>query len=265
MSAPFYTDKIQYFSLNEKGRDYVVGDIHGRYDLVLQALRAVHFNIKTDRIFCVGDLIDRGDDSARVWKFLQQSYVFSIRGNHEDMLLELYAGEEEPPQAVLEFFASRNGLGWWLDVAQDERQIILDKLRKLPLMAEIETVRGNVGLVHADVPYGLSWQALKEQVLNDNSHVIEEVMWGRKRLSHQTELQVEGIGRVYVGHTPQQKMLKLANVVALDTGAVFDNHLTLVNMACATQVIHLAEKPDNQIQVIEHGENYPFSIHKEKI
>lgn len=265
MSAPFYTDKIQYFPLNEQGRDYVVGDIHGRYDLVLDALRAVHFNIKTDRIFCVGDLIDRGEDSARVWKFLQQSYVFSIRGNHEDMLLELYAGEEEPPEAVLQFFASRNGLGWWLDVEHDERMVILEKLRKLPLIAEIETVRGSVGLVHADVPAGMSWPELKQAVMDDNSHVIEEVMWGRKRLSYQTEIQVEGIGRVYVGHTPQNKVLKLANVVALDTGAVFNNHLTLVNMACATQVIHLAQKPDNQIQVIEHGEQSPFGVHKAKI
>lgn len=60
---------------NHHGRDFVVGDIHGEYDLLLEAMRAVRFEPKNDRLLCVGDLIDRGPGSHRVRQFLSQPYV----------------------------------------------------------------------------------------------------------------------------------------------------------------------------------------------
>lgn len=52
--------KIETFGVNTIGIDYVLGDIHGRFDLVYENLNNVGFNVETDRLFCVGDLIDRG-------------------------------------------------------------------------------------------------------------------------------------------------------------------------------------------------------------
>lgn len=57
---------------NEIGRDFVLGDIHGAYDLVIQGMREVRFNGHKDRLLVVGDLIDRGPGSHRVLEFLQQ-------------------------------------------------------------------------------------------------------------------------------------------------------------------------------------------------
>ena len=61
--------KTQSFLPNKIGRDFIVGDVHGHFKLLELLLKKVDFNERIDRIFSVGDLIDRGPDSidAVVW------------------------------------------------------------------------------------------------------------------------------------------------------------------------------------------------------
>lgn len=66
----------------------LVGDIHGRADLLtrLLSLRQQHF--PQTRLIVLGDMIDRGDDSAEVLRLLQaEPEAVCLMGNHEDMLL----------------------------------------------------------------------------------------------------------------------------------------------------------------------------------
>lgn len=62
----------------------VVGDLHGRADLLERFLRrAPDFPI-----VCVGDYVDRGDHSADVLRLLsERPEIACISGNHEDMML----------------------------------------------------------------------------------------------------------------------------------------------------------------------------------
>ena len=54
----------QHYSINELGTDFFVGDIHGHYQLLLDSLSQVGFNDNNgDRVFLVGDIINRGPDS----------------------------------------------------------------------------------------------------------------------------------------------------------------------------------------------------------
>lgn len=78
------TQRFRSYPANCLGRDFVLGDIHGAYDMVLQGMRQVRFDKKVDRIFSVGDLIDRGAGSHRALEFLAQPYVYAVRGNHDD-------------------------------------------------------------------------------------------------------------------------------------------------------------------------------------
>lgn len=118
------TKAVRYFEENTQGRDFVVGDIHGSYDLVIQAMRRVGFKPAWDRIFSVGDLVDRGPDSTRCLAFLAQPYVHAIRGNHESMFLELYE-HGDPGEAVLKMVCTKNGMNWWLDLDEAMRQRML--------------------------------------------------------------------------------------------------------------------------------------------
>ncbi len=252
MSAKFYTHKVQYFSINQNGKDYVIGDIHGRYDLVYEALSKAKFNEHTDRLFCVGDLIDRGIYSDHVAEFLSKPFIHAVRGNHEDILLGLYE-HGTPSEDRIAYIGQHTGLTWWLHTNESTRQAILNSLRKLPLVIEIETIRGTVGLVHGDIDTHLNWQQFIDAVENEEPDVIQEALWGRKRLSNNINKVIPGIGRVYVGHTVQDKIKQLGNVVAIDTGAVFNRHLTMANIIAQTQVICNAPTPNphDKVQILQ--------------
>ncbi|WP_218275481.1 metallophosphoesterase, partial [Pseudomonas sp. FW306-2-2C-B10A] len=243
--SPPPSSSIVHLPLNVHGRDFGCGDIHGAYDLVIQGMRQAQFDPKVDRLFAVGDLIDRGSGSHRTARFLAQPYVHAVRGNHEDMLMQLYSDPlVDRPIEVVEWAAKRNGLNWWLDTPADAQKDILKSIRRLPLVIQIETTRGTVGLVHADVPAGMTWQTFLQQLDEGNEQVIETALWGRTRLNSKDDSGVVGVGRLFVGHTPQWEGLqKLGNVYALDTGAVFAqlNHrdkpgarLTFANLAMKT-------------------------------
>lgn len=238
---------------NTEGRDYVVGDLHGSIDLLIDAMRAVRFRPALDRLLCVGDLIDRGNGSHRVAKMLAQPYVYSVLGNHESMLLEVYANGEPHP-AVLEYLHSRNGFSWWQDADHATRQDILAAVRLLPLVIEVETDRGLMGLVHADVPKGMDWSEFTTAIRERDAAVGEVALWGRDRLHQNDDSGVPGVNRLFVGHTPIKGILKLDNVVAIDTGAVFglldpmeDGFLSMLDISTGTVEIKTTQpmvRPD---------------------
>jgi serine/threonine protein phosphatase 1 len=67
------------------GQDFVVGDIHGQHDKLVNALALVGFNFIEDRLFSVGDLVDRGKGSKKVVDLLQESWFDAVKGNHEQL------------------------------------------------------------------------------------------------------------------------------------------------------------------------------------
>ena len=69
----------QKVKANETGRDFVVGDVHGMFDSVETALAKVDFHPERDRLFSVGDLIDRGPQSKDVVRFLDSSRSCKMR------------------------------------------------------------------------------------------------------------------------------------------------------------------------------------------
>jgi serine/threonine protein phosphatase 1 len=238
------TQRVLRLAANQMGRDFVVGDIHGAYTSVLAAMAESNFDKRFDRILSVGDLIDRGPDSWRCAKFLAQPYVYAVRGNHEDMLLQLYENGI-PSNDIIEWAAKQNGFGWWLTVPETQRLDIVAAIAKLPTILEVDTPRGLIGLVHADVPKGMDWATFTAAVSNEDEHVLETALWGRNRILSENEDGVCGIGRVFVGHTPQWNGLRrFGNVYAVDSGAIFaemgiksDGRLSFVDAMCKTGVL----------------------------
>lgn len=80
--------KISRFPANTKGRDLVVGDIHGHLDDLGELLKQAAFKPKVDRVFCTGDLVDRGPDSMKCLGLLRQPWFHSVAGNHEYALIK---------------------------------------------------------------------------------------------------------------------------------------------------------------------------------
>lgn len=238
---------------NELGRDFIVGDIHGSYDMVLQAMKQVGFDGAVDRLISVGDLVDRGIQSARSARFLAQSYVFAVKGNHEENLLRLYEHGDPHPD-VLKYIVRAYHMDWWLNASKLDQLGILTAFARLPNVIEIETARGLVGIVHGDVPKGMSWPDFVSRIEAGDSQTLQVALEGRQRISPDgrngapgvpDESGVSGVGRVFVGHTIQRHgPARYGNVYAVDTGAVVNEisnkdgyALTFANVACCTMVL----------------------------
>lgn len=206
--------KKQYFKRNEKGKDWVVGDIHGCFSKLSEQLDAVGFDsTKGDRLFCVGDLVDRGPESELCLQWLDQPWFFTVRGNHEQMAINFVEGHNSA------FLYERNGGRWFIDLDEREQVAYTAMFEELPHAIELETSHGLVGLVHAQVPDN-NWHEIGHIGAHEARNT-DEVMWGREKIMAADEREIRGIHHVFLGHTPLENVAVLGNASYIDTGAVF--------------------------------------------
>lgn len=209
---------VQRYARNLRGFDYVASDVHGCFSSLKFALQRVGFSPARDRLFCVGDLVDRGPESHMVPGLLAQPWFNSVRGNHEDLILEVGNNGHGPLAESLK----RKGTLWLEEMDPEFRQRLAQRLADLPIVIEIETEMGLVGLVHGDLPQGLSWEDFKARL--STPKVLEYALHGRDRVLNESQEVIKGIDRVYMGHTQVMRPLILGNCCAIDTGAAFLGH-----------------------------------------
>lgn len=216
---------------NTKGRDYFVSDVHGCFDLLVEAMREVSFSpANGDRLFSSGDWCDRGPQSADILDWLQEPWVYSTRANHEQMVISAMEDWQDR-QAYLMLFC--NGGGWFYDIGEEQRLAIYHMFKSLPLAIELESRSGKkVGIVHAEVPCG-DWKWFSEMTdaeLRWNGEAVAQ--WARTKYDKQDKTAVKNIDEVYVGHTPTNtgKVEQLGNVFYTDAGSFFRNKINFVEI-----------------------------------
>ncbi|WP_225873909.1 metallophosphoesterase family protein [Terrihabitans soli] len=214
---------------------YVVGDVHGRADL----LEIIHRRIDRDtqdskgRVLEVylGDYIDRGGDSAKtiakLVKRREQHELVCLRGNHEDMLLgflqdpgcldawlRLGAGSTLASYGVnVGTLASRSRRQVHTELLANLPQEHADFLETLPSHYEI----GGYFFAHAGVRPSVD---LQKQSENDLTTIRADF------LEHTGDF-----GRIVVhGHTPVVAPEFRPNRINIDTGAFATGTLTCLKI-----------------------------------
>ncbi len=99
---------------------YVVGDIQGCHDEFRQLLDLIAFSATADRLWLVGDLVNRGPDSLGVLRTVIGfgTAATTVLGNHDLHLLTVAAGHSKAHrrdtlEAILKA-PDRDELLWWL-------------------------------------------------------------------------------------------------------------------------------------------------------
>lgn len=241
---------FKFFSRNPLGRDFVVGDLHGHFSALELMLVQINFNPKRDRVFAVGDLIDRGPESWRVVEFLNYPWFHSVLGNHEQMLLDSASS-----QSVAKNWLGFNGGAWWHSVPETYHTRIRSIIGRLPIAIEINTLVGRIGIVHADIPYGMSWQSFVRSLAEDRE-TREHALWSRQRF-RQVQMMgrtqpIAGIEMVIFGHTPIQRPLQYGNICYIDTGATYTTektlgHLTLMEIHPTLEIHQFCIKTEKML------------------
>jgi serine/threonine protein phosphatase 1 len=246
---------VHRYPRNESGRDFVVGDIHGCFAQLHAELEARNFDPRRDRLFAVGDLVDRGPQSDCLLEAVERYGIRSVKGNHEDVIVRWHAGEEQA------FSLLGNGADWLLDRAEDRVWVnaIAAYMASLPYLIEIETEHGLVGIVHADSPVS-DWNRLVAEIEREkpDGKTRRKAIWSRTRwktyqphpapsrntlrnlldkarysVRAQTHApgRIENVTAVIVGHTPVSGITAKDNVLNIDTGAVYGGKLTIFDLA----------------------------------
>lgn len=210
---------VKRFKINKTGRDLIVGDIHGHFTKLQAALDAVGFNPGDgDRLFSVGDLVDRGPESHLSLEWLGRPWFHAVAGNHEDFAIRWPNGNMQAGNYAA------NGGTWNIANSPDDRRMFADAFAALPVAIELETLDGLVGIVHADCP-APSWQqfigSLESPLTSKREleHLVDMAQWSRGRVESTFDGGVDGVRAVVVGHTPMERWTSLGNVIFIDMGA----------------------------------------------
>lgn len=226
---------VAHYERNTVGRDLIVGDIHGHFSKLQQALDAINFDPERDRLFSVGDLVDRGPESEMSLEWLDKPWFKAVRGNHEGMSIEYHTGQVQSAMLAM------NGGAWMLAKTVAERLPFVDAFSGLPIAIELETEHGLVGIVHADCP-SPEWSMFTKR-LEMGGEVArvaaDSAMWSRHRCDYMDDAGVKGVRAVVVGHTPFEQMTSLDNVLYIDTMGWRGRDFTILDAA----TLRSADKP----------------------
>ena len=122
---------------------YCVGDIQGCDAAIGRLLERIGFSPSRDTVYLLGDLVNRGPDSAAVIRRCMRmgASVQVLLGNHDLHLLATAYGVRKPSR--------RDTLGNILDA--DDRAVLLGWLREQPLAQSLTLAGESLLMVHAGV------------------------------------------------------------------------------------------------------------------
>ena len=215
-------------------RIYAIGDVHGRNDLLQQLLEKI---VKDDsergdaesEIIFLGDLVDRGPDSAGVLDTAMQlkasaGKVRFLMGNHEEVYLAAASGDEKSVRFFNRIGGRETILSYEISMKEYIGLDMSELAKRIPTLFpqehvdfitgfEDQIIIGDYAFVHAGIRPGVP---LSEQRKKDLRWIREEFLATQD--AHEKVI-------VY-GHTISDDVVEAGNRIGIDTGAYYSDKLT---------------------------------------
>jgi len=199
---------------------FAIGDIHGCYDRLKTLMGKIPIDCSRDTLVFIGDYIDRGPHPIEVVDYLIKLKnrfpdVIFLKGNHEDMLDKFINGADRftyllnGGQQTLDSYLIKPVQSEYFPIPPDHMEFF----KSLRLFYETEEFI----FVHA---------GLRPRVPLESQNT-EDLLWIRDKF---VSTKYNFGKRVIFGHTPLKKPLVEPNKIGIDTGAVYGNALTCIQL-----------------------------------
>jgi serine/threonine protein phosphatase 1 len=199
---------------------FAIGDIHGSYAQLQDLMQKIPIDFTNDTLVFIGDYIDRGPGSVEVVDYLidlkkRVPEIIFLKGNHEDMLLKYLDGTDRFTYLLN---GGQNTLDSYLNRA--------DQSDSFPISAAHIDFFKSLRLYYETEEYIFVHAGLRPKVPLESQHA-EDILWIRDKFINSKYK----FGKpVVFGHTPLEKPLVDNNKIGIDTGAVYGNALTCVQL-----------------------------------
>jgi len=120
--------------------DYLIGDVQGCYDSLQRLLKKINFSLDKDRLYFLGDVVNRGNKSLETLEFIKENTdnASMVLGNHDFHLLACTIGNINP-----------NKKDTFSDITNAKNATkLLEFLTQQPLVIHEQ----NALMVHAGIP-----------------------------------------------------------------------------------------------------------------
>ncbi len=226
-------------------RTLVIGDIHGNLKALKSVLANAKFNVKEDRIICIGDYIDGWSQSFEVVRTLleiQNQSPFDnifLLGNHDKWFLDILTNDfdnlrdESYIQKKYQLWYIQGGKATYDSYLKYSDEFI--KIHKQHFFNHLKYyhLEDNLLFVHAgfkeDLGFDQTFSTNKEELLWNRSlyHTSMQNFLVNENLARMNKpklnISIGNFERIFIGHTPtsndgKNHPLIMGNVVNIDQG-----------------------------------------------
>lgn len=215
------------------GRKFVIGDIHGEDQKLLNVLEKAGFDFEKDHLTTLGDLVDRGPEPFRCMEILMKvKNRRDIKGNHDVCLNHwINMGAQANPNTHM--LGGHHG-----SQATMDQWLALDKAAQKRCKAFLD---GQVNY-HINEQNDLFIHAGLDRAYKIEEQIEDEYWWSRSFImaaasctGEQKLKTIEDFNKIYIGHTPVTRWggtepKLMGGVWCLDTGSGKGGLLTLMDL-----------------------------------
>ena len=203
---------------------YIIGDVHGCAKSLHALIEQLPQKAKSRLVF-VGDLIDRGKDSAHVVEYVKNGGYDCIKGNHEAVMVEAYETNN-----MRDWLSSGNGgeqtMLSYTNSPNVDLQGHLTWMKSLPDYLEYTIKDENNKTLFVTHGFGLPFYQSKHPRRLRNNRISKSILYGVQKPLYRYEKNYQHypIFNVF-GHEHFNEPWITKNFCGIDTGCVYDGKL----------------------------------------
>lgn len=203
---------------------YIIGDVHGCAKSLHALIEQLPQKDKSHLVF-VGDLIDRGYDSACVVEYVKNGGYDCIKGNHEAVMVEAYETND-----MRDWLSSGNGgehtMSSYTNSPNIDLQEHLTWMKNLPDYLEYNIPDENGKTLFVTHGFGLPFYESKNSMYLRNNRISKSILYGVQKplYPYEKDYLHYPIFNVF-GHDHFNEPWITKNFCGIDTGCVYGGKL----------------------------------------